>query len=266
MTARATCPITWAGAPVDIEYRWVQQGPANGPLLVFLHEGLGSVAMWKDFPDQLCAALGWQGLVYSRPGYGWSTPRAPDDAWAPDFLERQAREVLPAVLDTLGVDGRVRPLWLLGHSDGGSIALIHAAAVDAALQGVIAIAPHIMVEDLSVDSIRQAREAYLHTDLRSRLARHHRDPDSAFWGWNDVWLSPAFRSWSIEAQLHHIRCPVLALQGADDEYGTLAQIEGIRERLPQTRLHVIPDCGHSPHRDQPEALTQAIQRFTTDPA
>ena len=245
-------------------------GPADGPLLVFLHEGLGSVSMWRDFPTQLCERLGARGLVYSRPGYGRSTPRAQDERWGVDFMHRQAHEVLPALLQALNVQ---EPIWLVGHSDGGSIALLYAARHGSAangqsqapeappLAGAIVLAPHILVEDVSVRSIEQARQAYLHTDLRQRLARHHDDPDSAFWGWNDVWLSPAFRGWSIEAELPHIKVPVLAVQGVDDEYGTLEQIRGIARRVPQTELLELPACGHSPHRDQPQALMEAVAGF-----
>jgi pimeloyl-ACP methyl ester carboxylesterase len=245
-------------------------GPADGPLLVFLHEGLGSVSMWRDFPTQLCERLGARGLVYSRPGYGRSTPRAQDERWGVDFMHRQAHEVLPALLQTLKVQ---EPIWLVGHSDGGSIALLYAARHGSAangqsqapeappLAGAIVLAPHILVEDVSVRSIEQARQAYLHTDLRQRLARHHDDPDSAFWGWNDIWLSPAFRSWSIEADLHRIKVPVLAVQGVDDEYGTLEQIRGIARHVPQTELLELPACGHSPHRDQPQALMEAVAGF-----
>ena len=245
-------------------------GPADGPLLVFLHEGLGSVSMWRDFPTQLCERLGARGLVYSRPGYGRSTPRALDERWGVDFMHRQAHEVLPALLQALNVQ---EPIWLVGHSDGGSIALLYAARHGSAangqsqapeappLAGAIVLAPHILVEEVSVRSIEQARQAYLHTDLRQRLARHHDDPDSAFWGWNDIWLSPGFRSWSIEADLHRIKVPVLAVQGVDDEYGTLEQIRGIARRVPQTELLELPACGHSPHRDQPQALMEAVAGF-----
>ena len=258
------CSISWAGRPVEIEHQWIEAGPSDGPLLVFLHEGLGSVSMWRDFPARLCERLGWQGLVYSRPGYGQSTPRPLDAPLLPDFLERQALEVLPALLLALGVDGTQRPLWLLGHSDGGSIALIHAARFAGGVAGLVVMAPHIMVEDISVTSIARARHAYQTTDLRERLARHHRDPDSAFWGWNDVWLSPAFRDWSIEALLPAITCPVLAVQGQDDEYGTLAQVHGIAAAAPQTAVEVFANCGHSPHKDQTERLLDLVATFTDD--
>jgi pimeloyl-ACP methyl ester carboxylesterase len=217
--------------------------------------------MWRDFPARLCEAAGARGLVYSRPGYGRSTPRPADQHWQPDFMHRQAREVLPALLRALGVDAQRDPPWLFGHSDGGSIALLYAAAFPQALQGAIVLAPHILVEEVSVTSIAQARQAYLDTDLRQRLARYHDDADSAFWGWNDIWLAPAFRHWSIEEEIAAIRSPLLAVQGIDDEYGTLEQVRGIARRVPGTQLLALPACGHSPHRDQPQAVIEATTAF-----
>jgi pimeloyl-ACP methyl ester carboxylesterase len=210
--------------------------------------------MWKDFPQQLCEAAGCRGLVYSRPGYGASTPRAAEEVWGLDFLHRQAHEVLPALLNALEVDTTRQPPWLFGHSDGASITLLYAARFPRNIAGAIVLAPHILVEDMAVASITQARTAYLETDLRERLAKYHDDPDSAFWGWNRIWLHPPYSAWSIEAEIEAIRCPLLAVQGLDDEYGTLEQIHGIARRLPQTELLELSDCGHSPHRDQPERL------------
>jgi pimeloyl-ACP methyl ester carboxylesterase len=205
-----------------------------------------------------------RGLVFSRYGYGRSTPKPPDERWQTDFMQRQAEEVLPPFFAQLGI---VRP-WLFGHSDGASIALLHAARHPVA--GTVVLAPHLFVEDISVTSIEKAREAYATTDLRARLARYHDDPDSAFRGWNDAWLDPAFRHWNIEAALDTITCPVLAVQGEDDEYGTLEQVRAIARRLPKTRLLVIPKCGHSPHRDQPELVIREAGRFirehTPEPA
>lgn len=254
--------LDWRGRRVAIEHAWIARERRAAPLFVFLHEGLGSVAMWKDFPQRLCDALGVRGLVYSRPGYGRSTPRPEGERWGVDFMHRQAHELLPALLAALDVDTAARPPWLFGHSDGGSIALLHAAAFPERVAGAVVLAPHILVEDLSVTSIAQAREAYLHTDLKQRLARYHDDVDSAFWGWNDIWLHPPFRAWRIdEAELGAIRCPLLAVQGLDDEYGTLEQIRGIARRLPHTELLELRRCGHSPHRDQPEALIAATRSF-----
>ena len=273
--------IDWAGRRVRIEHQWIAHesaGPpqeripkgaarrhraerADAPLVVFLHEGLGSLAMWRDFPERLCSAAGCRGLVYSRPGYGHSTPRAAEEAWGIDFMHRQAIEVLPALLAALGVDSLRDPPWLFGHSDGGSIALLYAAAFADRVAGAVVAAPHIFVEDLSIESIAKARQAYLETDLRKRLARHHDDPDSAFWGWNDIWLHPPFRQWSIEHEIAAITCPLLAVQGVDDEYGTLEQVRGIARQVPQTQLLELADCGHSPHRDQRDRLIAAAAAF-----
>lgn len=245
---------------ISIEYAWVGETTnviPDAPVMVFLHEGLGSVAMWKDFPDTLCRELNLRGLVYSRPGYGASTPRAADQHWDVHFMHREATEVLPAVLASLNI----RRPWLFGHSDGGSIALLHAARFPASLAGAVVVAPHIFVEELSVASIQKAREAYLHQGLREKLARYHRDVDSAFFGWNDIWLSPAFRTWDITAELNAIRCPLLAIQGQQDEYGTMAQIHDIQKHCPETRLLALEACGHSPHRDQPAQLISAVKNF-----
>jgi pimeloyl-ACP methyl ester carboxylesterase len=258
--------IDWAGRPLSIEYRWIGAAASAQPLIVFLHEGLGSLAMWKDFPERLCAAANCRGLVYSRPGYGASTPRAAGEKWGVDFMHRQAYEVLPALLDALGVDTRNDPPWLFGHSDGGSIALLYAARFANAVAGLVVLSPHIMVEDLTLESIEQARRVYLQTDLQQKLGRYHADPESAFWGWNDIWLLPAFREWTIEDEITSIECPLLAVQGIDDEYGTLEQVDGIARRLPQARVVKISDCGHSPHRDQPEKLVRLVSRFIGDTA
>ncbi len=249
-----------------LEWLRVGAAPRSAPLVVFLHEGLGSVAMWKDFPARLCAAGGWRGLVYSRPGYGGSTPRAPDERWRPDYMHRQAFEVLPRLLEGLGVDTRHDSPWLFGHSDGGSIALLHAARYPDRVAGAVVVAPHVFVEDVSIRSIEAARVAYRDGDLRARLARFHDDVDSAFVGWNDAWLSPAFRDWNIEAVLPAIACPVLAVQGLDDEYGTMAQVETVAAAVPRARLLALPRCGHSPHRDCPDALIEATVTFVNGPA
>jgi pimeloyl-ACP methyl ester carboxylesterase len=248
---------------VDLEFQWIGTSDPQAPVIVFLHEGLGSLSMWKDFPAQLCEAGAMRGLIYSRPGYGRSTPRAPDEHWDPDYMHRHAREVLPALLDALGVQA---PCFLFGHSDGGSIALIHAASFPDRVAAAIVLAPHITVEEYGLESIRKAREAYLHGDLKAKLARYHADVDSAFWGWNHIWLDPRFEQWSIESLLPAIRCPVLAIQGRDDEYGTMAQIEGIAAALPGTRLLKLDRCGHSSHRDQPQQVTAATLEFIDDVA
>jgi pimeloyl-ACP methyl ester carboxylesterase len=248
-----------AGTALRLEYQWVGVMDAPHPTVVFLHEGLGSVALWKDFPERLCRAASLRGLVFSRQGYGRSTPRPHHERWPVDFMHTQAWEVLPALFAQLGIE---RP-WLFGHSDGGSIALLYAARFP--VSGLVVVAPHIMVEDISVASIAQARAAYGQGTLRERLKRFHDDVDSAFRGWNDAWLDPAFRAWDIRAHLPAITVPLLAIQGADDDYGTLEQIEGIKRLAPQTRLLVLPDCGHSPHRDQAGRLIEEAARFMTGP-
>jgi len=234
--------------------------PAGGPTapLIFLHEGLGSVAMWRDWPKQLCAATGRAGVVYSRRGYG-ASDSVPDVRGAgrlkPDYMHREALEVLPALLERLGIE---RPV-LVGHSDGGTIALIHAGHF--AVQACVVMAPHVIVEDVSVRSIEQARDAYEKGELRERLSRYHRDVDCAFWQWNDIWLSPGFRDFDIRAECRRITAPVLAIQGEDDPYGTLQQVRDIEPTLGIFATEILSRCGHSPHRDQPERTTQAIVRF-----
>lgn len=260
MEGRAqTVSLDWAGTPLTIEFAWVGAPASEHPVVVFLHEGLGSLSMWKDFPADFCTANGLRGLVFSRYGYGNSTARPEGERWRPDFMHRQAIEVLPALFAKLGVE---RP-WLFGHSDGGSIALLYAAHFPAQVSGVVAVAPHIFVEDVSIANISAAREAYAQGDLRSRLARYHADVDSAFRGWNDIWLDPAFRNWNIEAELAGISCPLLAIQGEDDEYGTLEQVYGIRRQVPHAKVTVLAQCGHSPHRDQPAALSREAAQFIT---
>ena len=241
-----------------IEYRFVDPVAATGADLVMLHEGLGSVSSWRDFPEQLAQATGCRTLVYSRHGYGRSSPL--DAPRRVDYMHEEARVWLPAILDQLAIR---RPL-LFGHSDGASIALIHAASDGSDVAGIIALAPHVKVEDLSLHSIAAAKTAYLETDLRTRLSRHHADVDSAFWGWNRIWLDPAFRDWNIEGLLSSIRCPILAIQGEDDEYGTMEQIESIARSAPDTRLLALPACRHSPHRDQPEAVLAAAREFVAE--
>jgi len=273
VSAAAFVELEHDGRAVRLEYAWLaprddanpapRQAGMNRSLVVFLHEGLGSLSMWKDYPQRLCDAGGYRGLVFSREGYGRSTPRAHDVRWPVDFMHRQARDVLPRLFARLGIDTDGTKPWLFGHSDGASIALIYATMFPRAVSGLVVAAPHIVVEDVSIDSIQAARQAYVTTDLRARLARYHDDPDSAFFGWNDVWLDPTFRNWSIDPLLGRLECPILAVQGEDDEYGTLAQVTGIRARAPQTELVVLAECGHAPQRDRTEALTSAVTDFIT---
>ncbi len=238
-----------------LEYRLYPEHQLHRPTLVFLHEGLGSVAMWRDFPARVAAATGCRTLVYSRYGYGQS-----DVLEAPfpiRYMHDEALVALPELLHKLEIE---RPVFV-GHSDGGSIALIHAGAGKWQVAGLILMAPHVFVEDISIASIAQARDAYLTTDLPKKLARYHQDADKTFWGWNDVWLHPDFRSWNIEEYLPNIACPVLAIQGSDDEYGTMAQLRAIAARVPATEILELADCRHSPHRDQPQITLEAMVRF-----
>ncbi len=243
---------TILGSRIEYQSLDPRQHVPGRPVIVFLHEGLGSLAMWKTFPQAVADATGCQAMVYSRWGYGQSEPRrAPRDV---RYMHREALETLPALLDELRID---HPL-LLGHSDGGSIALIFAGGSGRPVAGVIAMAPHVLVEPLSVASIAAARESYLTTDLKIKLGRYHANPESVFWGWNDIWLNAAFRDWNIEEYLPRITCPVLAIQGEDDEYGTMEQIRIIGRKAPRARLLELQHCGHSPHRDQPVAVTAAV--------
>jgi pimeloyl-ACP methyl ester carboxylesterase len=223
--------------------------------LVFLHEGLGSVAMWRDFPRKAAAAAGCAAVVYSRYGYGRSDVLR--ESRGVDYMHVEALEVLPELLARLEVPDPV----LVGHSDGASIALIH-AATHPEVGGLVLMAPHVFVEDISVKSIAEAKTAFERTDLPQRLARYHADAVRTFRGWNDIWLHPDFRSWNIEEYLPRVRCPVLAIQGFDDEYGTMAQLEAIaRQTGGPIEVLRLSDCRHSPHRDQPDAVIEAIARF-----
>lgn len=230
-------------------------GDTGKPTLLFLHEGLGSVSLWKDFPAQVAAVTGCPAVVYSRYGYGQSDLLAAP--FAVDYMHREALETLPELLSRLAI---ARPV-LVGHSDGASIALIYAGSRDG-LAGLVALAPHVFVEDISVKSIAEAKVAFETTELPEKLARHHDDPRRAFYRWNDIWLHPDFRRWNIEAYLPAIRCPVLAVQGADDEYGTMAQVEAVARAVGgPCEVVELEECGHSPHRDQPERTLSAIARF-----
>ena len=238
-----------------IEFERIEAAAPNRPTLVLLHEGLGSVAMWRDFPGRLAHATGCNALVYSRYGYGQSDPLTGERNVR--YMHDEALMTLPELLDQLAID---RPI-LVGHSDGGSIALIHAGARKRPVKGVVTLAAHVLVEDISISSIAAARVAYETTDLRAKLARYHADVDSAFWGWNRIWLHPDFRAWNIEEYLPAIACPVLAIQGEDDEYGTMEQMQRIAAGASDVDLLELEDCRHSPHRDQPEAVLAAITRF-----
>jgi pimeloyl-ACP methyl ester carboxylesterase len=223
--------------------------------IVMLHEGLGSVSMWKDFPERIAEATGGGVLVYSRHGHGKSERLA--EKRGVDFMHHEARVVLPELLERM----EIRAPILLGHSDGGSICILYAATAARKPKALVLEAPHVFVEDLSVSSIAKMRATYHTTDLPKKLARHHDHVDETFWDWNDIWLDPQFRPWNIEEYLDGIACPVLVIQGERDEYGTLAQVEAIKSRVAGTETLVLQNCGHSPHRDQPEKTLEAIAKF-----
>jgi pimeloyl-ACP methyl ester carboxylesterase len=241
----------------DLEYAWLGPPPAGSPTLVFLHEGLGSLSQWRDFPAAVCARSGCSGLVYSRRGHGRSDPL--DGPRAIDFMHAEALDELPQVLSALGIVGPI----LVGHSDGGSIALIFAGARPGDVRGLILEAPHVFVEDVSVASIARIRTIYETTDLRTRLARHHgENTDTMFRGWNDVWLRPEFRQWNIEEFLRGVTCPVLVIQGEADEYGTRRQVDAVGASVRgRFEALMLPNCGHAPHVDQRPLVEAAMARF-----
>jgi pimeloyl-ACP methyl ester carboxylesterase len=242
-----------------IEYAAILGDAASRAGMVFLHEGLGSVALWRDFPTRLARRLGAPALVYSRFGYGQSDGL--EGRRTPRFMHEEALDVLPRLLDRLEI---ANPL-LVGHSDGASIALIHAALSGRPVAGLALMAPHVFVEPVCVESIAEIRESYRTSDLRRRLAKYHARVDDAFLGWADIWLEPEFLEWSIEDLLDRIAAPMLLIQGRDDEYGTLAQLDRIEARVkgPTSRL-VLEECGHSPHRDREAAVLEAIEAFARD--
>jgi pimeloyl-ACP methyl ester carboxylesterase len=246
------------GTRLEVQHLTPDKPQAGLAPLVFLHEGLGSVALWRDWPAQVCRATGRTGWVYSRRGYGQSDPV--DDVrgagrLTPDYLHQEAWHVLPALLQALGIEQPV----LVGHSDGGSIALLHASRNPVA--ACVVLAPHVMVEEISVRAIEEARSQFENGTLRQALARFHADVEGAFWQWHDVWLSPGFASFDIRADCTRIQAPVLALQGADDPYGSLAQIDQIALPPAQITRRVLSACGHSLHREQTALTTQAIPDF-----
>lgn len=241
----------------SLEVLSVGPAPEKAPTLVLLHEGLGCVALWRDFPQKLCAATGCGVTAFSRFGYGASD--AVDLPRPPDYLTREAVDILPKFLDAIGF----RRGALVGHSDGATIALIHAGAIgDPRVTGVVLMAPHVCVEPEGLASIAEAREAYQHGELKTKLQRYHRDVDAAFRGWSDVWLDPNFRDWNVTRQVESWRAPALVIQGTDDPYGTLTQVSEIERHAP-TRVEtlILPGCGHQPHLERGEEVLAAIARF-----
>jgi pimeloyl-ACP methyl ester carboxylesterase len=241
-----------------LEYRMIGPRPDEAPTLVLLHEGLGCVGLWDDFPDKLAAATGAGVFVYSRAGYGQSSPvKLPRPL---TYMHDEALQVLPPLLEVIGFQRGL----LIGHSDGASIAAIYAGGVqDHRVRGLVLIAPHFFTEDPGIASIEEARKAYATTDLRARLARWHADPDNAFRGWNDAWLDPEFRKWDITESLAYIRVPVLIVQGERDQYGSARQIEVAQEECYcPVEVALLPGARHSPQREAPEATLHAVADFT----
>ena len=240
-----------------LEYRMSGPRPDAAPTLVLLHEGLGCVGLWGDFPDKLAAAIGAGVFVYSRAGYGQSSPVALPRPLT--YMHDEARETLPCLLDVIGFQRGL----LIGHSDGASIAAIYAGShQDHRIGGLVLIAPHFFTEDSGIASIVEARKAYETTDLRARLARWHKDVDNAFKGWNGAWLDPGFRQWDITEQLAYIRVPILIVQGEGDQYGTVKQIEAAtRECYCPVEVALLPGAKHSPQREVPEGTLKAVTEF-----
>jgi len=256
MTTLSSTGFLSIGA-ANLEYRMIGPQPADAPTIVMLHEGLGSAGLWGDFPDKLQAATGTGVFLYSRSGYGASTPaKLPR---AVDYMHSEALDVLPKLLDQIGF----RRGLLCGHSDGASIAAIYAGShQDHRVEGVVMIAPHFIVEEIGVAAIGRTKTAYESAGLKEKLARWHKDVDNTFYGWNDAWLNPDFRNWDISEYLAYIRVPIAILQGADDEYGTMRQIEIAQEECYcPVDVTVIPGAGHQPHREMPGATLDAVQDF-----
>jgi pimeloyl-ACP methyl ester carboxylesterase len=230
-------------------------GDPARPAIVLLHEGLGSVSSWRDFPQRLAERTGCAVVAYSRYGYGRSDLlREPRE---PDYMHHEGEVVLPELLARLEIE---RPV-LFGHSDGASIALVYAGARPGAARALVLEAPHVFVEEISLRSIAAAKTSYATTDLPAKLGRHHANPDATFAGWNDIWLDPRFRDWNIEPYASRVECPVLLVQGEADAYGTTAQLDAIAARVPGAQVLLVPGAGHSPHRDAPELVLDRVSSF-----
>ena len=240
-----------------LEIQWIDSPESDRPVLVFLHEGLGSLGLWKDFPRLLCQICRCPGFIFSRLGYGGSDPCALPRKI--NYLHREALDMLPQVLKTAGILDHI----IIGHSDGGSIGLIYAGSPHAVrLQGLITEATHVFVEPITISSLKKTRQAYLSGGLREKLERHHgKNTDTAFWGWNDIWLDPKFFHWNIEKYLHRIQVPVLAIQGRQDPYATLEQLFVLPGLIPDCQTRVVEECGHAPHVEKKEAVLELMGGF-----
>lgn len=242
---------------VRLEYRWIKSTNASERTLVFLHEGLGSVPSWKDFPEKLVSLTGYDAFLYSRESYGRSSPLK--TARNTDYHYHECGKVLPAVLDAMAIEYPV----FIGHSDGATMAIMYAGqAMLPTAQALVLMAPHVFVEDVTVEGIRQAGHAFENNDLRGKLEAHHDDVDGAFRGWHDIWLSPENRDWNIEALLPGVECPVLLIQGEGDQYGTQAQLDAIQGQCSgSVDSFMLDDCGHVPYRDQENTCLELMGRF-----
>ena len=242
-----------------LEYQWVGLADPNAPLMVFLHESLGSLTHWQQWPDYLCKVLGYRGLIYSRYGHGNSTQRPPQEKWKDDYLHIEAQQALPALLKALHIN---EPISLFGHSAGSTIALLYAALPENLAQQIIVVAPHIYMQADTIPGVKNTISWYETGDLKKRLSQYHLNPDSVFWGWATVWGNLSYLDqWNIEAEIKAIRCPILAIQGSADEYASLAQVYDTQKNAPQTEIYVVQDAKHSPHMERPEHISQVIKAF-----
>ncbi len=257
--------IDWQEAPAtplmvqgkQLEYQCYGPTPNQAPTVVMLHEGLGCAALWRDFPREIAKATGWGVFVYSRAGYGQSD--AADLPRPLNYMTEEATTVLPVVLDAIGLQRGV----LLGHSDGASISAIYAGSIeDHRVRGLVLMAPHFFTEDMGLAEIAKAKTAFENTDMAERMAKYHRDPENTFRGWNDAWLHPDFKAWNVAEVTDYLRIPTLAIQGREDQYGTLAQIEEIATRsYAPVEVEIIERCTHAPHLDQPEQTLAVVTEF-----
>lgn len=251
-----------AGEVQSIEYAWVGDQQST-ETIVFLHEGLGSLSAWGGFPHRLCQTLCIRGLVYSRSGFGRSLSNRPKFGLPVDYHLNEALQTLPHLLDALNIQS----CYLFGHSDGATIALLAAANTGASrYHGLVLLAPHIFVETATLSGIRGARLAYETGSLKDKISRHHLDVDAVFYNWNDVWLSAEFQDWNIEEQLSSIQVPTLVMQGANDEYATSAQLDGIARQVRNAQVVEIPDCRHYPHREAESIVVFATKALLAQQA